>query len=310
MANFMRFDFQRGVWTNSTDGGITFSDAGWCLLSGLLSALPDAGVGDRLYFATDTGTLYYDNGTEWIAVGGAASSDADTLDGQDGSYYLARANHTGTQPPATISPQGSGSGLGADTLDGQHGSYYLARANHTGTQAPSTISPQGSGSGLDADKLDGKDSTDFGRKFGGAHVYRSAPQTISNATFTFISWTSKTYDTDSIWSSTYPQRLIVPSGVTRIRLSAGLRWPDKSGATSEYGTWFAKNKTTASDGTGIVGCEYSHWTRADTAGRCGYSLVTPVIPVAGGDFFGLVVYQNTGGALSLAAAWMAMELIQ
>ena len=51
--------------------------------------------------------------------------------------------------------QGSGSGLDADKLDGQEGSYYLNRANHTGTQSPSTISPQGSGSGLDADKLDG-----------------------------------------------------------------------------------------------------------------------------------------------------------
>ena len=49
-------------------------------------------------------------------------------------------------------------GKDADTLDGQHGSYYLARANHTGTQAPSTISPQGSGSNLDADKVDGYDA--------------------------------------------------------------------------------------------------------------------------------------------------------
>lgn len=35
---------------------------------------------------------------------------------------------------------GSGNDLDADTLDSQHGSYYLARANHTGTQTASTIS--------------------------------------------------------------------------------------------------------------------------------------------------------------------------
>lgn len=35
---------------------------------------------------------------------------------------------------------GSGNGLDADTLDGQHGSYYRDRANHTGTQTASTIS--------------------------------------------------------------------------------------------------------------------------------------------------------------------------
>lgn len=55
--------------------------------------------------------------------------------------------------------QGAGSGLDADLVDGQHGSYYLARANHTGTQSPSTISPQGSGSGLDADTVDGLNPT-------------------------------------------------------------------------------------------------------------------------------------------------------
>src|SRR5690606_18883459 len=38
-----------------------------------------------------------------------------------------------------VTVDGSGSGLDADLLDGQHGSYYLDRANHTGTQAQSTI---------------------------------------------------------------------------------------------------------------------------------------------------------------------------
>jgi hypothetical protein len=104
-------------------------------------------------------------------------ANADMLDGHHRDYYLNRANHTGTQAPGTISPQGHGSGLDADKLDGKHaseitvgsadyaydsdkldgyhGDYYLNRANHTGTQAPGTISPQGRGSGLDADKLDG-----------------------------------------------------------------------------------------------------------------------------------------------------------
>jgi hypothetical protein len=48
--------------------------------------------------------------------------------------------------------------VNAVKLDGQDGAYYLNRANHTGTQPPNTISPQGSGSGLDADKVDGYDA--------------------------------------------------------------------------------------------------------------------------------------------------------
>ena len=46
-------------------------------------------------------------------------------------------------------------------LNGFDGSYYLNRANHTGTQPPSTISPQGDNSGLDADMVDGFDADDF-----------------------------------------------------------------------------------------------------------------------------------------------------
>lgn len=35
---------------------------------------------------------------------------------------------------------GTGNGLDADTVDGQHGTYYLNRTNHSGTQSASTIS--------------------------------------------------------------------------------------------------------------------------------------------------------------------------
>jgi hypothetical protein len=62
----------------------------------------------------------------WDAVNAAK------LGGQDGSYYLSRANHVGTQPPSTISPQGSGSGLDADMVDGFHASL---------TPAPNVIVP-------------------------------------------------------------------------------------------------------------------------------------------------------------------------
>lgn len=37
---------------------------------------------------------------------------------------LARANHTGTQAPATISPQGTGSGLNADLVDSLHATAF------------------------------------------------------------------------------------------------------------------------------------------------------------------------------------------
>lgn len=38
-----------------------------------------------------------------------------------------------------LAVDGTGSGLDADLLDGQQGSHYLSRTNHTGTQAATTI---------------------------------------------------------------------------------------------------------------------------------------------------------------------------
>lgn len=51
--------------------------------------------------------------------------------------------------------------LNADTIDGKDSTYLLARPNHTGVQPPNTISPQGTGSNLNADKVDGFDSLDL-----------------------------------------------------------------------------------------------------------------------------------------------------
>lgn len=79
--------------------------------------------------------------------------DAATLEGEDGAYYLSRANHTGSQAANTITglavvaTSGSYNDLSnrptistdAATLQGQNGAYYLSRANHTGTQAISTV---------------------------------------------------------------------------------------------------------------------------------------------------------------------------
>lgn len=46
---------------------------------GAASAIPAAGTVGRLYWATDTNALYFDNGTSWVAVGGGGSSSASGL---------------------------------------------------------------------------------------------------------------------------------------------------------------------------------------------------------------------------------------
>jgi hypothetical protein len=121
----------------------------------------DAGspVEARLIYNTVGKVVKYWNGTVWITVDGA------TLNGQNAAYYLARANHTGTQLAATVSDfdtqvrtsrldqmaaPTAAVGLNSQKItslatptvatDAATKAYAEARANHTGTQLAATIS--------------------------------------------------------------------------------------------------------------------------------------------------------------------------
>lgn len=93
----------------------------------------------------------------WSVLSSKYLINVDQVDG----YHA--GNASGNVP---VSNGNVNTNLNADKLDGQHGTFFQARENHTGTQAPSTISPQGAGSGLDADKLDGKHASSFVQKAG------------------------------------------------------------------------------------------------------------------------------------------------
>lgn len=88
----------------------------------------------------------------WSVLSSKYLINVDTVDG----YHAGNASGNVPVSNGTVNTN-----LNADKLDGQHGTYFQDRANHTGTQAPSSISPQGEGSGLDADKLDGKHASYF-----------------------------------------------------------------------------------------------------------------------------------------------------
>ena len=77
----------------------------------------------------------------------------------------ATADQTATEILTAIKTvDGSGSGLDADLLDGQNGSYYLAATEYTASDVLTKIKTvDGSGSGLDADTVDGIQASSFGR---------------------------------------------------------------------------------------------------------------------------------------------------
>lgn len=67
----------------------------------VLASDPSSPIEGRIYYnSTSHAPRYYD-GSAWIELG--PGGEADTLEGHAGSYYLDRANHTGTQLAATIS---------------------------------------------------------------------------------------------------------------------------------------------------------------------------------------------------------------
>lgn len=68
-----------------------------------LASDPSSPVAGRIYYNTTFDTVRYYNGTVWVELTAGTGGDADTLDGEDGTYYLNRTNHTGTQTASTIS---------------------------------------------------------------------------------------------------------------------------------------------------------------------------------------------------------------
>lgn len=111
--------------------------------SGTLSARPAFGLGQRFYYATDTGFVYYDTGTSWVTVnpatgfGTTATADTPGQAAAGGSATTAsRSDHTHSLPSWASS-------VTSETAFGQAASAgsasTFARGDHThGTPATPT----------------------------------------------------------------------------------------------------------------------------------------------------------------------------
>lgn len=113
--------------------------------------------------------------------------------------------------------------------------------------------------------------------FRGCVLKRSTLATGINASTLYtVLWDSEDYDTDTLHSTgTNPARITVPSGVTRVQVSAGLRLSNV-GSTTGVAIYIRKNGTTnvSSAVHGAMG-----YTDA------GSSLISPVLSVIAGDYF-------------------------
>jgi len=141
--------------------------------------------------------------------------------------------------------------------------------------------------------------------FRGALVKRLGVSTIPNSTPIIINWHADEYDTDNIHSIvSNTDRLYVPAGVTKVRLTANGNWANNS--TGTRALFMQKNGNNDFIGMGIT-----VQSAQDTSDN---NISSAVLTVTGGDYFLLYVYQSSGGNLAFAndqdRAWFAMEIIE
>jgi hypothetical protein len=152
------------------------------------TTLPDQ-TGHAGQFLTTNGTT-----ADWATVDTSLGDTAYGWGNHASVGYLPSSSYTAADVLTKVKTvDGAGSGLDADSLDGQQGSYYYPASNPNGYTDDQTASEiltavktvDGSGSGLDADLLDGIDSTGF-TKARGASNWNDG--TVINNVVGLLSW--------------------------------------------------------------------------------------------------------------------------
>lgn len=143
-------------------------------------------------------------------------------------------------------------------------------------------------------------------RFRGALVYKSANQSLSDDTTTVLTWNTETYDTDSIHDNVVSNSyLLVPAGVTRVRLSARVYFA--SNATGR------RSLNIYNDTASVVG-QATENIPSPGAFSFPITLTTAVMTVTPGDSLAISAIQNSGGALNVlggaTSSWFAMEIIE
>jgi len=140
--------------------------------------------------------------------------------------------------------------------------------------------------------------------FRGALVKDAANHTLSDSTFTVLTFDTEAYDTDTIHDTvTNSSRLTVPSGVTKVRVTGMVSW--SANATGIRYSYIYINNSPSYTGRGAIHQDGSSTSQLDQA------ISTAIVEVTSGDYFELFSYQSSGGNLDvLSSTWLAMEIIE
>lgn len=129
-----------------------------------------------------------------------------------------------------------------------------------------------------------------------------ATQSVPNNTETAVTWPAEQRDTANAFLLSAPTRITVPAGFTLARIAAQVTFA--ANATGSRKARILRNGS--QEGVGLPA------VRFDAAGGTDVTVLPlsgGIVPVAPGDYFELLVVQDSGGALNLTATntWLAAE---
>lgn len=138
----------------------------------------------------------------------------------------------------------------------------------------------------------------------GALMKATSPQSISNSTFTTITFGTTGWDTDSCITS--PSRITTPSWATKAKVTASLAFNSSTAVGSRIIAIF-KNGSSTYDYKGVT-------VSVSNSPQLWHTpcATTPWIPVTSGDYFEIVGFQDSGGALNTDpnySTWFQVEFM-
>jgi hypothetical protein len=181
----------------------------------------------------------------------------------------------------------------------------LPAANLTGTVATARL---GSGTANSTTFLRGDQTyADPSSSFAGVLVRLSANESIATGVVTVIDWDTAIYETGhDFWDvSSNPSRLTVPSGVTKVKLSASIRWSSNAGSFRQL--YIKKN---AGNFSGMIAIDNK------APSLFGMNASTATLEVSATDYFEVSVFHQVGSTISVDntnygnQVWFAMEVVE
>jgi hypothetical protein len=235
---------------------------------------------------------------------GADIPSAATLQlGADGNYF----DVTGTTEISNISGRGAGTAI---KLHFDDALTIINSANIENIGAVNITTATGDEAEfIEYDTSQWRMTTYSGHvaaSFRGALVYNSGAQSAPDSLTTNVVFDSEAYDTDDIHSTvSNTERLTVPAGVTKVKVSALVTWGTDPNGYRSADIW--KN------GAPFTGRGYDI-RNAVSAGikTTSNNPISAVVDASGGDFFYLRALQTSGSSLDISptSTWFAMEVIE